>query len=190
MKPSASKAAVAARQRKSRALKKERAEKTVRHAAQMDALPVAERIQIDQITKQVGIDRVAQKKARAAALIALAEREALKEPLRTVTVKDGRIVEEYIEIPEAKPRPPEPAPVAVQPTTKQRRGEGDPTAPKKVLIQRQGSMRKEWCDRYAIPTGAHVFEHQQREELADARRSSMDPFALACMIRNAREYGY
>lgn len=105
MKPSASKAAVAARQRKSRALKKEKTENVIRHAAQMDALPVAERIQIDQITKQVGIDRVAQKKARAAALIALAEREALKEPL-TVTTHDsaGNQRQEQIHIPQEPSR--------------------------------------------------------------------------------------
>jgi hypothetical protein len=106
MKPSDSKAARAARKRKSRALEKEREEKAIRHAADLDKLSVAERIEVDQIVKATVARVKAEEPARVAAVIAkhvakAAKEEAKREPLTSVRAdSDGKLIRENIHIPD------------------------------------------------------------------------------------------
>lgn len=183
MKPSNSKAALAARQRKSRQGKKDKAERARQHAAAVEKLDIPERILIDQIVKAQAAMVKAHAPARIAAVIEktikkTAAKDALKsalnisEPPTYLSYRrpdsDGRLVEERIPIPQHRgtlstetPHRPAPPPVIVVDNGRPCQGQGDPTI-KKVLIQRQGTGRKEWCLPDQIPRGAHVFNPEER----------------------------
>jgi len=168
MKPSSSKTRVAARVAKHRRVKKERAARDTRAAEDFGKLSTLEQITVHDIVKAQAKWTKAENPARIAAVITKHEAKVAKwaaakeqreidaapEKIRSTHVKDGRIVEEWITPRASEPKPPPmAAPVVIAPTTRQRRGEGDPTI-RKVLILRPGSNRREWVSPHEIPTGS------------------------------------
>ena len=170
MKPSNSKSAVAARVAKHRRIKKEKAERDKRAADDFGKLSTLEQIAVHDIVKANKARVKAEAPARVAAVIAKAEAKARKEEQLTVARKDsdGRLVYERIPIPQHRgtvstevPKRSAPAPVIVVDNGRPCQGQGDP-AIKKVLIQRRGTGRKEWCLPDQVPSGAHVFNPEER----------------------------
>ena len=186
MKPSNSKSAVAARQRKSRQGKKDRAERDKRHAEEFNALSIPEQIEAHAVVKQCMAAAKAGKKERIEMIVEKAARQEAIE-LRSAG-RDGQTVVERIAIPAVLEPAVYAAPTISAPTTL--RGEGDPTI-RKVLIIRPGSNRREWCDPDQIPARAV-------QPLANCRTweapgsipayrvmNSDEWFIRACMARNA-----
>lgn len=181
MKPSNSKSALAARQRKSRQGKKDRAERDRQHAAALDKLSVTERLDVDRIVKETSARVKAEAPARVAAVIAKAAakhaKEEAEEQLTTMHKdRDGNIVRErmrdrYGEVIQNRP---EPAP-APQPARR-----GPLTHAERVAPPFSGKPMNQW-------TMAELEAHKQAHRTMYAPRydhGSQEWFIAACRARN------